>query len=123
MIPFTDVLAEYGCPYYLKVDVEGYDGIILEQLAQTSHRPRYLSAENGPPEILECMIGMGYDAFKWIDQRQFADGASGPFGDDAPGPWLTASAVLELIRDYYDHGRNRDAVKWGWYDLHARHAA
>lgn len=120
MVPFREILQAHGCPEYLKIDVEGADEWVLEELEATDLRPKFLSAENGGQRMLDALSRMGYGAFKWIDQRPHG-GASGPWGEDAPGPWMSATEVGAIMKAYYDSGQNREPSKYGWYDLHARH--
>ena len=42
MVPFEKLLDSYGTPHYLKIDIEGYDMVMLERLALTDERPKYL---------------------------------------------------------------------------------
>lgn len=135
----ADVLREFGCPHYLKVDIEGHDLLTLEQLEGTACRPTYVSVENGHPPMLEALVRMGYDAFKFINQatvpemtlprparegrdiaHAFPFGATGPFGEETPGDWLPAEEVETRIRAYWGIP-DRDANIHGWFDLHARH--
>lgn len=138
VITMADLVAQYGDAFYIKMDIEGYDQIALESLAQTQCRPKYISVENGLPHMLETLVTMGYSAFKFVNQqpipgaqsprpaREGADidftfpvGSSGPFGDDAPGEWKSRDGVRKDI-DAYWNNPVRDANIHGWYDLHAR---
>lgn len=137
MVPFETLLERYGVPYYLKIDIEGHDFVVLQRLALVSARPRYISIENGWPFILDHLVGMGYSCFKFINQADvpkmqcpvpcregndipwtFPFGASGPFGEDTPGTWKSAEEILKDIKAYWDNP-DRDANIHGWYDLHA----
>ncbi len=138
MIPLTDVLEEFGVPYYVKIDIEGMDFIALKSLRQFPERPRFVSAENGPPAMLHEMVDLGYSDFKFINQMSIAEiplphparegrdidwtfpfGASGPFGEETPGDWLGADEVLAQINAYWGNPAF-DANIHGWFDLHAK---
>jgi len=168
-IPFGSVLRRYGIPYYLKVDIEGADLLCLEALAGFSEKPNFVSLESdkrsweGLLREFEMLQGLGYNRFKVIDQgnimsqappepsregayvkHSFEFGASGLFGEELPGSWLTADAALDKYRTIFskyrmfgDYGRWRDnlAVRLGrhlpgvsrifqasWYDTHATRA-
>ena len=137
-VPLADVLSAWGIPYYLKLDIEGMDLVALQSLRQFTDRPRYVSAENGQPEMLREMIDLGYSAFKFVNQKTipeirlpeparegryvpwgFPAGASGPFGAETPGPWLDEKRVLEQISAYWGNPL-RDPNIHGWFDLHAK---
>lgn len=138
MIPLDEVLTEFGTPYYLKIDIEGMDFIALQSLRKFADRPMYVSAENGPPEMLREMVELGYSRFKFINQQtvsnielpeparegsqitwSFPFGASGPFGEETIGEWLEEGAALELIKSYWGNP-TLDPNIHGWFDLHAK---
>lgn len=139
MIPLGDVLLEFGTPYYLKIDIEGLDQVALQSLREFSDRPKYVSAENGAPQMLHEMVDLGYSRFKFINQKtvseiqlpvparegrqiswSFPFGASGPFGEETPGDWLTEAEVLKQINAYWGNPQ-RDPNIHGWFDLHGKH--
>ena len=41
----ADVFRSHGVPYFLKVDVEGVDQLVLEGLKLQADRPQYISVE------------------------------------------------------------------------------
>lgn len=137
-LPLEDIVRAHGVPYYMKIDIEGFDMMALESVGRLSERPRYISAENGQPEMLELMCSLGYSRFKFINQAtvpamrcpsparegldvdyQFEFGASGPFGEDTIGVWRSRDEVLAEILAYWNTP-NRDPNIHGWYDLHAQ---
>lgn len=132
------LLSPYQQPYYVKIDIEGHDHYALDALGRMPEKPRYVSVENGFLPMLERLKRFGYSGFKWVNQatvpsqrvpilaregrpclHRFAFGASGLFGDEAPGEWLPADTVEPLIRAYWDKPQ-LDAQAHGWFDLHAR---
>lgn len=132
------LLQEFGVPYYLKIDIEGYDDIALTALQEFERRPRYVSLENGYPRTLELLVSLGYDRFKYVNQAEverqrlpfpskegrfafhrFKFESSGAFGEEAPGEWLTRDAALRKIEEYWATP-NLDASIHGWRDIHAR---
>jgi FkbM family methyltransferase len=135
VLGFRGILEKYGSPHYLKVDIEGMDGVCLDAL-QPDRLPRFLSVELGwdAPAVLRRLQQLGYRRFKIISQsghhavtlnrlltkrvkHSTPDHTSGPFGDAADGPWLSfrsafaAAAVLTTRRAW--QGGNL------WHDLHA----
>jgi FkbM family methyltransferase len=66
--PFSELLAQYGVPYYLKIDIEGNDKLCVEAL-KGGMPPKYISAESeGTEAILELLRDVGYKRFKLVDQ-------------------------------------------------------
>jgi FkbM family methyltransferase len=161
-VRFADLLAEHGVPYYLKVDIEGADLLCLEALAEFPERPKYVSVESDKRSWsalrreFDLLGRLGYRRFKVVAQHKvhkqrcprparegkaidyrFTRGASGSFGEEAPGRWLSRRQALlryRLIflryRLYGDSGlvsRIRPVRLGfralfgaaGWYDTHA----
>jgi hypothetical protein len=124
-------------PYYLKVDIEGMDAIVLAALSSFTDRPRYISVETGPtPKWIDMLHDLSYTGFKLIDQESvvnlrcphpplerewvehsFKRGSSGPFGEETPGRWLTWQ---EARHQWLSLLEQREAGKDLWYDVHAR---
>ena len=127
----SDVIAEHGPPYYVKIDVEGRDAEILRDLFEAGERPALISAEVQSIQVLTWLLAAGYQKFKVVEGRflhlpsyagpfkdatgetfdpRFPMGSvSGPFGDDLPGSWLDADQVFDYLARY----------GLGWKDLHA----
>jgi FkbM family methyltransferase len=125
------IIQEHGAPYYIKIDVEHYDQVILENLFAHDIRPPYISAECHSAEVFPMLVAQGgYKAFKLVEGRHvhrrandiliqgnagsverfsFKRHAAGPFGDDIRGGWLTAENCKRLL-----------AFRgMGWRDVHA----
>jgi FkbM family methyltransferase len=172
-ITLADLVGIHGHPFYLKVDIEGMDRTALESLTATTVRPRYVSMEisfERSPTMasirsdFDTLVRLGYDRFKMIDQvlvpeqlppspartgkyvpYTFTNSASGLFGEEAPGEWLSAEAALDSFRricrknwlplllhrktrlySYYVRIMVRltgNSPNLGWYDIHARHSS
>lgn len=113
----------YGVPYYLKIDVEGADRTVLEQLLADKRRPKYISIEDCRfgPNYLGLLATCGYTGFKLSEQSCLPSGTSGPFGDDLPGVWLPYREMKALYHEVVrDQGGGRIAPEGVWYDLHGR---
>lgn len=68
-ISTEELLQEYGTPFYLKIDIEGYDLIAVSGLPnQKDKLPKYLSCEAGNVECLDVLKSKGYTKFKLINQ-------------------------------------------------------
>jgi FkbM family methyltransferase len=74
-VPFQSLLAQYGVPLYLKVDIEGHDHFCLTALDRAD-LPRYVSFEASDDEesraSLRHLKGLGYRRFKFITQNDFS---------------------------------------------------
>lgn len=69
-VPFSEILQEYGVPFYLKVDIEGNDHLCLAGLVSEC-LPRYVSFESsldGSREI-QRLSELGYSNFKFVRQN------------------------------------------------------
>ncbi|MBD2666451.1 hypothetical protein B6N60_02492 [Richelia sinica FACHB-800] len=159
---FENILLEFGIPYYLKIDIEGADLLCLQALRQFDTKPKFISIESnktawaGLLEEFSLLKELGYQKFKTISQEtvcqqvcpspakegkyiqhEFEFGASGLFGEEAPGNWLSESEAIKVYKGvfwYYKiFGVNgiiyRNSIgkrildtlkiKEPWYDTHA----
>jgi hypothetical protein len=154
-IPFSWLTDQFGVPYYLKIDIEGADVLCLEDLMKEEDRPNFISIERQPflPDQLKelaLLKALGYTRFKIVDQKavmhqqpprparegwyvdhQFEFDATGLFGEETPGPWLSygetiaRNAAIQVQSKGFGlwrrtPGLNRLRESWGsWYDFHA----
>jgi FkbM family methyltransferase len=161
-VRLEELLEQFGVPYYLKVDIEGADLLCLRALRESGARPNYVSIEStksswaGLVDEFDLMVEMGYSRFKIVNQNQvpaqvppsparegktidhkFGGGASGLFGEEAPGAWLSRQEALAEYRRIFrryrffgDDGLLRRTrvtrrlmrlcgIQEEWYDTHA----
>jgi hypothetical protein len=140
MLPIADLFSRFGTPYYLKIDVEGYDQRIIDALDSLPYRPRFVSAEEAGVRMIDSLYRLGASAFKLVDQTShpsislpnpplegrfsrhyFVAGSSGPFGEETPGNWIP----YEMFRDLYLTKYRSEDGTWvsaskGWFDIHAK---
>ena len=148
------LLAEFGVPHFAKFDIEGLDMVAVEGLRAQAGRPAYVSVENAKDSLkglraeIETLTSLGYDRFKVVPQGKipgrrdpasghvFPEHASGPFGEEAPGEWLTAEQTIEAYKPIFVRyaivGDDPIAPRWAqslawwlgmradWYDTHAK---
>lgn len=120
---FSSILEQHGMPYFLKVDIEGSDVLCLEALREFAARPKYISIESSRDSWSKLLAEfalfkeLGYTRFKVVPQQKvlsqicpfpalegnyvdhrFQWDASGMFGKEAPGEWLTESEALRVYR-------------------------
>jgi FkbM family methyltransferase len=159
------IFIEFGIPYYLKMDIEGVERGVLRVLKSLENRPRYLSFESEKVTFdellndLELLETLGYTRFKVVQQAtipgrriltidrsgeelsfRFEKHASGGFGEDAEGTWLTKQQTIDAYRKIFARYRllgDRSTLGRslatplrvirrmtglplpGWHDLHA----
>jgi FkbM family methyltransferase len=68
--PMQSILAEFGTPFYMKIDIERADHLCLQAIDQEDP-PEFLSFEKGRLEDLIIARSKGYSQFKIIDQEDF----------------------------------------------------
>ncbi|HEV1287093.1 MAG TPA: FkbM family methyltransferase [Bryobacteraceae bacterium] len=90
VVPCTttqQLIAEYGKPYFMKVDIEGSDLLAIESLtAETA--PPYVSVElSAVDPIMERLLELGYSDFKFVNGESFRP--TTPIFDHEIG-WRTA---------------------------------
>jgi FkbM family methyltransferase len=120
---FSNILAQHGMPYFLKVDIEGSDILCLKALKEFASRPKFISIESSRGSWSQLLAefalfkDLGYTRFKVVPQQKvisqicpfparegdyvdhhFQWEASGMFGEEAPGEWLTESQALRVYR-------------------------
>jgi len=131
-LTILDLLMRHGCPYYMKIDIEGANHVVLNDLAETSFRPQFISSSELSAEAIEVLFRMGYNMFslrpqsdkswavppnpalegKYVD-RTFTRRDSGLFGLEVRD-WMSRETINRLIGE---GGRPVDE----WYDIHATH--
>jgi FkbM family methyltransferase len=140
MLPIKEVFREFGTPYYLKIDIEGFDERIVNAMSDLPLRPRFISVEESGVGIIDALRRIGATGFKLVSQKNnpgvklpfparegrycrhyFVGGSSGPFGNETPGEWQSYDAFralyLHSIRDEHGTWICRDD---DWFDIHAR---
>jgi FkbM family methyltransferase len=147
-VKLTDLFAEYGVPFYLKVDIEGADRFCILSLTPELCPP-YLSFEAGDDvdELVSHIANLGYAKFKVIDQSTFREFSNVECLSDRAARKLMSHlgyADPHLIRRagrYFVAAHSSGPVPWksdgrwrsleslrsiltranfpGWYDIHA----
>lgn len=124
------IIQKHGLPYYIKIDVEGYDADLLRALFSLKIFPQYISVESHSIEVFSLLVGLGnYSAFKLVDgdtlgkvykncqistmsgqeKYSFKRGSAGPFGNDVLGQWMSPDNFFRLLA----------FEGLGWKDIHA----
>ena len=118
-VDIAEVFRTYGTPHYIKIDIEGADGKVLDAIRVLPLKPQYLSIESERVSFanlkaeLERLSQLGYAHFKHVQQATipgrtvmvetrtgeripytFEVHSSGSFGAEAPGRWMTMNECL-----------------------------
>jgi FkbM family methyltransferase len=116
----SDLFKSFPPPYYVKIDIEGFDLVALRQIADSPVRPTYISAELDvarSQEMLRLLRSMGYERFALVYQSHvpsqieptparegahsgapIVKGQTGLFGDDLPEDiWKQAGQVQRSL--------------------------
>jgi len=125
-----ELIRKYGEPYYIKIDIEHYDQIILRELFIHNIVPPYISSEAHSIEVFASLVALGkYNSFKLVDgasvsnkykdyeistkggsiKYSFPHHSAGPFGNDISGSWMTAKDFFYVLA----------IAGLGWKDIHA----
>lgn len=128
-INVIDLIKKHGEPWYIKIDLEHYDHILLNELFINNITPPYISAELHNIQVFAMMMALGkYNAFKLVDGKSvpslyknhcistnngfltysFPEDSSGPFGNDINGRWMDANDFFDVLAQ----------AKLGWKDIH-----
>jgi hypothetical protein len=136
-VTLDNLFNEFGVPYYLKVDVEGVDQSVLEQLRGCNVLPLFVSVEDCRLgfDYMRILASCGYDRFKLLDQSavsqmkdpampMFSGRSSGPFGHNLPGSWLSHDAMVQhYALTVRDRSGNRLAPRTHWWDIHCTNSS
>jgi FkbM family methyltransferase len=69
-LPLSDLFNQYGVPYYLKIDIEGFDHIAAADITPSAG-PEYVSMEISSVDDFYLLKSKGYQCFKCIQQGYF----------------------------------------------------
>lgn len=64
----ASLFQKYGIPFYMKVDIEGFDFYALEHIPEIGDKPQFVSCEAVHIEWLDIVHNKGYKKFKLIHQ-------------------------------------------------------
>ncbi|MGK7881826.1 MAG: FkbM family methyltransferase [Crocosphaera sp.] len=127
----NQLFEEHGYPYYVKIDIEHYDHVILRAIFDNHIRPQYISAESHNIEVFLLLVSLGnYNCFKIVhgpsvkktyynwpifttngeERYSFPHHSAGPFGEDVAGQWVNSESLFRRLLS--------DGL--GWKDIHAK---
>jgi FkbM family methyltransferase len=88
-----DLFSKYGIPYFIKIDVEGYENKVIKGM---SRMPAFISFETNLPEFLEETIGCIQHLKSLSDKIVFNYSLSDKL---VSGKWMTGEEMISIIRD------------------------
>lgn len=122
----SEMISEFGVPYYMKVDVEGMDKEVSRQLTEIKKDiPRYVSFELNKLDYYDIFTNLkicGYKQFQIINQIHNKPNCSGDFGKDlSKNKWMNFDETLNRYMKYREL-KIIDNINLGvgWVDLHAK---
>ena len=96
-ISLEEVVEKYGCPIFLKIDIEGMDAEVVEDLERLPAIPEFVSWETGKKSLCQVLhthlrlFGLGYRKFRIAQQMfgspDFPSHSSGPMPSQHPSKW------------------------------------
>ena len=117
------LMARFGTPYFVKIDIEGADMAAIQGLPREGELPRFISVEvdsggvNMVRKQVRSLTDMGYSQFAISPQldvpkrraprppregadveHRFETGSSGLFGEELPARWMGPEEIVEAFR-------------------------
>ncbi len=129
-----EMFLRFGCPDYLKCDIEGFDILVAESLQGLPDKPAIVAFEASNLGLLRALLLAGYQSFKLVDQQRVPlqvvhdpqtgrtfkfRGGAGPLGDDAEGEWLSFENVSYLYFRFVLDPFGSCTPPDHWFDIHA----
>ena len=126
----VELINTYGKAFYIKIDLEKFDNVILKRILDQKQIPNYISAETTNNHVINIFtenefyksfkivegdtIGFLYKDFKFNVNNEkvkysFPHNSAGPFGNDIFGEWMNKKNFIEFMK----------IKKTGWTDIHA----
>ena len=128
----------------MKVDIEGADALVAQQLSKLKNKPAFVSFETSRRDFAKIFTYLylaGYSSFQLVNQLKydglqmnninkeginldykFKFGSSGIFGRDLPEKqWVTYEELLLRYTRYIElRNLDQENLAMGWLDVHAR---
>lgn len=137
-INIIELFQKYGKPHYVKIDLENFDQIILNEILNNDQfKPKFISSECQDIEVYNLFIKskdytffkyvlgasviQDYNDLKFIDLKNeeqnfsFTEHSSGPYGDDVNGEWLNRT---DFHKEFL--GLMSKKLAPGWIDIHSK---
>lgn len=95
------VLEEYGIPIFMKVDIEGMDGLCIRAL-DSGRRPRFVSFEAAADDLdlIVHLRALGYQRFSLINQYSFDAVEIPQIGTPSHVRWSSVQMARKVVREH-----------------------
>lgn len=115
-ISLEQLVTKYGCPYFLKIDIEGMDTEVVNDLERLTTVPAFVSWETGKQDLGKVIAShlrmrrLGYQRFRIVQQKNinekfqrsgtsqkvppFSEHSSGPMPDRHPLGWISVTGAI-----------------------------
>lgn len=115
-ISYKTLIETYGLPDFVKIDLEGYDRVILNYMLENELLPNYLQFENQGFEtlskILETNKYQSFNIVSFYNYAKFYEKSTlrfaGPFREEIKSPWLSKNNLISLYK----------SLNNSWLDVH-----
>lgn len=115
------LIETYGCPYYCKIDIEGYDVFAVRSLNDVEEKPKFISVEAeclGKGEkvtinLVDELYKVGYRKFFFVNQYNRYPPFEFEF--DKEYEWIDYEGALNELKEY-------QKIPWEfgvWADIYA----
>lgn len=105
VVTLSELYAAFGVPRYMKIDLEGAEGFVLDQIAVEAERPTFLSVELSSSDTIARLADLGYVRFQLINQGYLGllkppvPAREGRFAELFPDRMTSGLFGLELEQD------------------------
>jgi FkbM family methyltransferase len=114
---YSQLVEIYGAPDFVKIDLEGLDGMVINDMVSMNLMPRYLQFENQDVETLRRLVNLDfYKSFNIVSFVNFQKiygiehiRNAGPIGEDIISPWLRGDNIITLYQSI---------TSYSWFDIH-----
>lgn len=115
-ITYSEIVGKFGTPYYVKIDLEGLDNVIINSILQSKIIPIHLSFENSVDYTKDIIHSLSdFKSFNLVSFYNYSTvygknphKTAGPFDNDIKSPWLDKENISQLIKQ----------IPSTWYDVH-----
>lgn len=115
-VTYEHLIHKYGNPDFVKIDLEGYDKVVLDYMIRQNMLPDYLQFENQGFDMLQKIIDLkiynSYNIVTFYNFSKFYDynheRNAGPLGTDIKSPWLSGEQLIKLYK----------TINHPWLDIH-----
>lgn len=104
-ISYRELINKYGNPDFVKLDLEGYDKVVLNYMIENNKLPDYLQFENQGIEMLKKIVDTNvYRSYNIVPFYNFSkiynfshERNAGPIELDIKSPWLSGEQLIVLF--------------------------